>query len=247
MKKRGFLLVVTLASLSVILLTQFQVRPRLRRLGEQRDQYAQSLAQETDRRLALQRTLQQAQNTAAEGARLLQESQTALAASGAQLAVERARAAGLQEDLARTRADVAFLDRALARERGVGTQLTQLEAKNAALAERNAALAKRVAQLEDIVGPFPPPPPDLRAKVKAVDPKWGFVILDIGRTHQAKPTWHLLVHRGGVLVGKVEITTVLEDHCVANLLPGWGQGEVCEGDAALPELLVASRAPAPAF
>jgi hypothetical protein len=241
MRTRGFLLVAVLTSLSVILFVEFQARPKLRRLVEQRDQHAQSLAQEQQRSLGLEQAVQEARGRVAALGGQWADAQAALASTQSRLETERARRSGVETDLSRTKEKVEILTQALVLERGVGNQLTQLQARNAALAARNDTLAKRVAELEDMVGPYPPPPPDLRAKVLAVDPKWGFVVLDIGRSQRARPTWSFLVHRDGVLVGKVEITTVLQDHSIANLLPGWTRSEVREGDQALPHLQLAQN------
>ena len=43
----------------------------------------------------------------------------------------------------------------------------------------------------------------------------------------------LLVSRQGKLVAKAKVNRVQTDRCVANLVPGWGLGEVMEGDVAI--------------
>ncbi len=83
-------------------------------------------------------------------------------------------------------------------------------------------------------GPFTPPPLALRGHVLSVDPKWKFVVLDLGQAQKTKPTWKLLVSRGGQLVAKVEIVAVEGERSVANIIPGWQFGEIREGDVVLP-------------
>jgi hypothetical protein len=74
-------------------------------------------------------------------------------------------------------------------------------------------------------------PEGLQGKVLAVDPKFDFVILDIGRNKGVLANGKLLVHHNGKLVAKVVITDdIMPDRCVANVEPGWKKGDITEGD-----------------
>jgi hypothetical protein len=75
---------------------------------------------------------------------------------------------------------------------------------------------------------------DLRGSVVVVDPKWDFVVLNIGDEQGAVQDGELLVSRNGVLVAKVVIRSVQKDRCIANIVPGWKLGEVIEGDVVTP-------------
>jgi hypothetical protein len=76
-----------------------------------------------------------------------------------------------------------------------------------------------------------PLPEGLQGKVLAVDPKFDFVILDIGRDKGVLANGKLLVHHNGRLVAKVVITDdIMPDRCVANVEPGWKKGDITEGD-----------------
>jgi hypothetical protein len=75
--------------------------------------------------------------------------------------------------------------------------------------------------------------PDLRGKVIAVDPKYEFVVLDIGLEDGALNRGEMLVNRSGKLVARVRILNVEPHRCVANVLPDWKQGEIMEGDVVL--------------
>jgi hypothetical protein len=77
-------------------------------------------------------------------------------------------------------------------------------------------------------------PAALRGKVLAVDPKWNFVILDVGENQGILEYGELLVNRNGKLVGKVIVRNVQKDRSTANLMPGWEIGEVIEGDQVIP-------------
>lgn len=76
-------------------------------------------------------------------------------------------------------------------------------------------------------------PAGLKGKVIAVDPKWAFVVLNIGANDGVLQNGKLLVDRDGKLVAKVRITSVEPKRCIANVLPEWKQTEVREGDEVL--------------
>jgi hypothetical protein len=101
------------------------------------------------------------------------------------------------------------------------------------LANLQAALA-RLGQLsltnkeEDVQLPA-----GLKGHVAAVDPKFGFVILDIGEDKGVLANGIMMVARGGNLIGKVQISRVDKTQSIANILPAWRRGEVMEGDVVL--------------
>ena len=76
-------------------------------------------------------------------------------------------------------------------------------------------------------------PTGLRGKIVAVDPKFNFVVLNIGEDQGAKQRGVMMVDRDGKLLGKVRITSVTKDQCVANILSDWRRGEMMEGDEVL--------------
>lgn len=76
-------------------------------------------------------------------------------------------------------------------------------------------------------------PPSLKGKVIAVDPKYEFVVLDIGLDDGVLARGEMLVNRSGKLVAKVRILNAEPHRCVANVLADWKQGEIMEGDVVL--------------
>ncbi len=76
-------------------------------------------------------------------------------------------------------------------------------------------------------------PPGLRGSVVAVDPKYDFVVLNIGKDKGVLPDGIMMIARGGVLIGKVQIARVDNTQCIANILPSWRRGDVMEGDQVL--------------
>ena len=77
-------------------------------------------------------------------------------------------------------------------------------------------------------------PPGLKGTVMAVDPKWDFVVLNVGEDQGVLPDGELLVSRDGKLVAKVIVRSVQKDRSIANLVPGWQLGEIIEGDEVIP-------------
>lgn len=80
----------------------------------------------------------------------------------------------------------------------------------------------------------PPLPAGLRGKVLVSDPKWDFVILDVGEDQGVFEKGEVLVSRNGKLVAKLSVRSVDKNRCIANVLPGWKIGDVMEGDQILP-------------
>jgi hypothetical protein len=77
-------------------------------------------------------------------------------------------------------------------------------------------------------------PAGLKGKVLVTDPKWNFVVLDVGENQGVLERGELLVNRNGRLVAKVVVRSVQKDRCVANVMRGWELGEVMEGDIVIP-------------
>jgi hypothetical protein len=77
-------------------------------------------------------------------------------------------------------------------------------------------------------------PASLKGKIMVVDPKWDFVVLDVGDDQGVKMDGELLVSRDGKLVAKVIVRTVEKDRSIANIVPGWKLGDVIEGDEVSP-------------
>jgi hypothetical protein len=75
---------------------------------------------------------------------------------------------------------------------------------------------------------------DLKGKILVVDPKWDFVVLDIGDEQGVLLNGEMLVSRDGKLVAKVVVRSVEKGRSIANVVPGWKLGEVIEGDAVSP-------------
>jgi archaellum component FlaC len=124
--------------------------------------------------------------------------------------------------------------------RGMIADLKKQQDAIAVLEDEKRILARNVKELqnkldlvlgkEDYVVPLPA---GTKGNVVAVDPKWNFVVLDIGADKDMLEGGVLMVHRNSKLVGKVRIREVFQNRSVANVMPGWRLGEIEEGDQVL--------------
>ncbi len=110
-----------------------------------------------------------------------------------------------------------------------------LRARDVLISETKLLVASRdslQAQINNLVGTDVAVilPTGLRGKILAVDPKYDFVVLNIGDDQGAKERGEMMVDRQGKLIGKVRISRVEKDRSVATILPAWKKGQIMEGD-----------------
>lgn len=116
--------------------------------------------------------------------------------------------------------------------------LRRVQQERDVFATENEAMSRKVAslqnQLDRFLGTDRPVqlPPGTKGNVVAVDPKYDFVILDIGENQGVLERAQMLVNRDGKLIGKVQITQVEPNRSIANVLQDWKQEgtEIMEGD-----------------
>lgn len=112
----------------------------------------------------------------------------------------------------------------------------RLEAEHVALTTENKTLSRKTRELQTELDKYKVPdyevplPPGTKGKVVAVDPKYDFVVLDIGSNQGLLPDAKMLVNRDGKLIAKVKITRVEPNRAIANIIPEWKQDDVLEGD-----------------
>jgi hypothetical protein len=180
----------------------------------------------------------------------LAESESALQETRKNYNEQRARADGVFAKLTDATKSLNEANTELARWRAPGVSVDQIvglrDSANRAAKERNAFAEENKillrnfnqtkAELDSLVGikPYEPPlPPGLKGKILAVDPRYDFVVLDIGGQQGVIEKGQMLVNRDGKLIGKVRITKVEPNRSIANVLPEWKQGDVQEGDLVL--------------
>ena len=113
--------------------------------------------------------------------------------------------------------------------RTVQAERDVFEAENQALERTLRTEQARLARLLGTNAPIQLPP-GTKGNIVAVDPKYDFVVLDIGENDGVLPWAQMLVNRDGKLIGKVQITQVEPNRSIANVLQDWKQDDVMEGD-----------------
>lgn len=119
-------------------------------------------------------------------------------------------------------------------------QYKDLQAALDASTDEKKLLGQKITRLQSELDRYVNPekpvflPASLTGKVLVTDPKWNFVVLNIGLDQGVKEYGELLVNRNGKLVAKVIIRSAQKDRCIANVMPGWQLGEVMEGDQVTP-------------
>ncbi len=73
-------------------------------------------------------------------------------------------------------------------------------------------------------------PEGLAGKIVAFDPKYQYVVLNVGGNHGVLMDGRLLIKRDSEVLGQARITRVEDDYAVANILQEFKQGDVTEGD-----------------
>jgi septal ring factor EnvC (AmiA/AmiB activator) len=244
------LIVALVAALAVGVLNFVEVKKKIETLITERNdwhgKYDATFAELNTTKETLAKTeadLKQTKDT-------LEATQTQRDKAVAEAAAQVKRAGELAEKLAKTTAERDEARQELAAYRATGRTPDQVltldrllkeaqEAVEVANAEKRILqreLDKKTAELAKILEPDYKVrlPANLKGRVLAVDPKWEFVVLDIGESQNALVDGELLVNRNGKLVAKVRIQSVQKDRCIANIVPGWKLGEVLEGDVAIP-------------
>jgi hypothetical protein len=121
------------------------------------------------------------------------------------------------------------------------TTIKGLEAKIEALDMEKKILNRELVKTQNELARYTDPkydgpslPSTLTGRVTASDPKWDFVVINIGEAQGVLQHSRLYVSRDGKLVAKLRVTSVERDHCIANVMDGWRVGDVVEGDVVVP-------------
>jgi len=243
---RVFLILAILAGIGTVAVTQFMVRPHVQSIITVRDENKQNWDRELARANKLNKDLKTTQETLATTEKNLEETKTSLVAMTSRATEQERRANGLQQNLDTTKRDLTTAQQDLSAWKALQIPVEQvsqiiesekryrqlstvLEEEKRLLLRENTRLTNMIADLtlgEDL----PVPMPGAKGTVVAVDPKWNFVVLDVGEKGGARQKGVFLVSRNGKLVGKVRVTNVQPDRSIANVVPGWQLDEILEGD-----------------
>jgi hypothetical protein len=245
------LILTILAGLGVIGVSQFMLRPQIEEIRTTRDhnktEWDKTTANLKKTNVVLKTTLEKLAKTETN----LEETKGQLAATTTKFETEQKRANGLQENLNKLNVDLkaakdelfAYTATTVKPEeiKGLIANVKSLQIANEGMRAEGQLLAAKVKKLQDQIIILtsdkevdPPIPPEVRGKVLVVDPKWDFLVLDVGAKLGLVDRGVLLVSRQGELVAKIRVTNVQDNRSIANIMPGWKLKDVMEGDVVLP-------------
>ncbi len=250
MLMRVFLGLAIIAALAAGTLNVLQVRDHINTLISQRDDYHTNLTQTQGTLAKTQKDLDTTQKNLAQTQQQLADAQAARKKAEDVAAAQTKRADDLSDKLTKTTQERDAAQADLAAYKGTGKspqeilQLLALIKQDqdtiAAINDEKKVLTRKLLsvqnQLHELIGTnyVVTLPADLKGSVVVVDPKWDFVVLNIGDEQGVLQDGEMLVSRNGKLVAKVVVRTVEKDRCIANIMPGWKLGEVFEGDQVTP-------------
>jgi hypothetical protein len=248
---RILLIVTILIGIGAIAVTHFVVRPHVQTIIDARNKNLQDFQNEQRAHGKTKTTLKNTETKLTQTEKTLDETKTQLTAVTTKATEQEKRANNLDQELGRTKQTLAGVQADLAAWTALGIPVNdvraliadfkKLRSVNEAIEEEKKILATNLKKAEDKIkaltggedDPDPLLPAGLNGKVLVVDPKFDFVVLDIGANKGVEPRGVLMISRNSKLVAKVRVATVQSDRSIANIMPGWKIAPVKEGDQVL--------------
>ncbi|HOK77294.1 MAG TPA: hypothetical protein PLW35_06180 [Verrucomicrobiota bacterium] len=241
------LIIAILASVGTLVLSHLQVATKVQNLKEELQTTVTERDSARQEAATAKNDFKKAKEQAEATAKQLAETQSNLEIAMSNWKTQQDRADKLESAHKQVTAELVETSRELSAWRALGIPLDQVRNRlaeadkiklaNEALNEEKKVMARKIEDLKRQLAPFiadkeapPPALPPVKGKVLAVDPKWDFVVIDVGQKDGAVERGELLISRDGKLVAKVRIARVEQDRSIANILPEWKQAEVNEGD-----------------
>jgi hypothetical protein len=252
MALRICLILAILAGIGVIVVSQVQLRTQIQTIIQDRNTNKENWDKEKNRANKLNKELGDTKTKLTATEKSLTQTQTELTSTKSSLDDEKKRAKGLQDNLDKTKASLLASDQELSAWKALGIPVEgvkgvidsekTLRSESQVLMAENKIMAKKLTDAMQELDGYKRGNPDadlplaatIRGKVVAVDPKWSFVVLDVGAEQGVKEKGVLLVSRNSKLIAKVKVTSVQGNRSVANIVPGWKIGELLEGDLVVP-------------
>lgn len=244
------LIVVILAALGAGVLGYLEVSKEIPALTQQRDDENKAKHDYMTKLDTTQKTLAKTKASLDQTTQELSDTQGQLKTAVAAVDKEKARANDLQGKLTQASQDRDTAQNQLAAYTTTGLTADQVAKLNKqykdslaaieAMNEEKVVLWRTIGRLTNELNQLIEPdtavklPASLRGKIEVVDPKWDFVVLNVGENQGIIQNGELLVSRDGKLVAKVIVRSVQKDRCIANLVPGWDFGPMVEGDDVTP-------------
>ena len=244
---RASLILSVLVALGIIGVSQFVVAPKIQGLENENTQLTGDLNTAKDAERKARSEERRAKEERDQIAEQLATTQENLETTAAKAFEQEKRASNLAEQLASTQESKVRAERELNKYQATGVtpeqitgmydNLKKVREQSGIYAAENKYLTQQInglrAELDSIIGTGDykvPLPEGLKGSVVEVDSDWDFVVLDIGSQQGVIEKGEMLVNRGGNLVAKVKITSVMENRSIANIMSDWKQTDVSVGD-----------------
>jgi hypothetical protein len=241
------LIVALIAGLGAAVASFVVVKPHVEEIISEKKANAEEASKQKSRAETAEKKLKGTNEILVATSTKLSETETQLTAANAKAAEQQRVADETRKDLVNTRQNLLENQQKLAAWSALGIPVEEVKATTAqakSLREanevfevENKTLDTKVRNLQAELRKWtegadetPILPAGLRGKILVVDPKWDFVVLNIGENKKVLPNGVMMVSREGKLVGKVKITNVQPERSIANVLPGWKLLELSEGD-----------------
>lgn len=249
MLQRISLILVIVVGIAVVVVTQTKIREHIETIIADRETNRQGWTNEILRANNLAKNLNDTSNTLVQVRGELASTRQQLETTRANLAAAQSARDKLMKDLEAVRNSERAARQELAQWQALGLKPEQIKAMIEDLKkaretitvyeEEKQILNRQVRSLKSQLAKFLDPeyivelPEGLKGKVLVVDPKWEFVVLNIGQNEGVLKDGIMMVHRDSKLVGKVRVTEVMPEKSIANIMPGWRLGDIQEGDEVL--------------
>jgi flagellar motor protein MotB len=246
---RAFLIIAVIAGAAGLAISHFKVAEKIRLVTEERDRFQQDSNNYQKQASDAKKKANEATAEADKAKRDLETLKTDYSAAAEKADQQEKRANELETRLNQTTQQKNDAQAELARWKAFGKSIEDIQAtivenkkllgERDALSKENTVLGRQIKVLQTELAIFKGEnpkielPPNLKGKVVAVDPKYEFVVLDIGESQGVLRRGEMLVSRSGKLVAKIRILSVDANRSIANVLPDWKRSEIMEGDAVL--------------
>ncbi|EEF60398.1 hypothetical protein [Pedosphaera parvula] len=243
------LIIAIIAGLAAGVLNFVQVKDKINTTISDRDKNAKDRDMERAEKQKAQKLAKDTQTTLDQTKTELASTKDELGKASAEAAEATKKATALSDSLKKTTSERDSAQNDLAAWKALGVPIDHIKATLASItslkeqrdaieAEKKILIANNVKlqnKLNTLLDPeFLVKLPDgLKGRVLAVDPKYEFVVLDIGDKQGVLEDGQMLVNRNGKLVAKVKIKSVQANRSIANVMPGWKVVDLMEGDQVL--------------
>jgi len=249
MLTRISLVIVILAGIGAIVFGQMQVKQKIDEAIQARNTFHTNWKNEERKRQDLEKQLEETKAQLSQAQAQLAVVQQQLDAKDKEITILQAEVTRLNDSLRIARAERDKAQAELTQYQLTGLRpdeikeviarlkqsLEDIKGLEATVVDRNRQIDNLKIRIQELVGDEAPVilPAGLKGKVVTVDPKWDFVVINLGKNDGLLLNGQMLVARDGKLLAKVRIVNVMEDKAIANVLAGSKLDEILEGDTVL--------------